>query len=337
MKPTLHEALQIDIKRINREIENIVKYDKDVPRTSVLSHSVLQLIRSGGKRLRPLLVIVGSRFGTAKTGSRFGTAKTGRRQLQLAAAAEFIHAASLIHDDIIDRSDLRRGAPSLHTQTGVAEAVHIGNYMSARVVELLSDFTSDHDRFVHDLSSLATAQLCIGEYEQLQHAFDYDLTLKQYLEKTRCKTAQLMATCLRVGALSTDARPEVADALYRFGESLGMAFQIEDDILDFTATAEMIGKPAGSDLRRGQVTLPVLYALSDPVLAPRIRAIHANSSEEEIEYALQGICVGDALARSQQMRMDYLQQAMQAIELLRGHPAYGQLEVLHQYFGGKTA
>ncbi|GIP28209.1 heptaprenyl diphosphate synthase component 2 [Paenibacillus sp. J23TS9] len=328
MKPSLHEALQIDIKRINREIENIIQYDKDVPRTSVLARSVLQLIRSGGKRLRPMLVIAGSRFGSAVP---------GRRQLQLAAAAEFIHAASLIHDDIIDRSDLRRGAPSLHTQTGVAEAVHIGNYMSARVVELLAVFTSDHDRFVHDLSSLATAQLCIGEYAQLEHAYDYDLSLAQYLEKTRCKTAQLMATCLRVGALSADVQPETAGRLYRFGESLGMAFQIEDDILDFTATAESLGKPAGSDLRRGQVTLPVLYALTDPVLAPHIRAIQADSSEEQIEYVLQGIRSGDALAQSEQMRRHYLQEAKEAAEPLRGHPAYEQLEVLQRYFGGKTA
>ncbi|MDR0269201.1 polyprenyl synthetase family protein [Paenibacillus sp.] len=328
MKPSLHEALQMDIHRINREIENIVKYDKDVPRTSVLARSVLRLIRSGGKRLRPIMVIAGSRFGT--TGP-------GRRQFQLAAAAEFIHAASLIHDDIIDHSDLRRGAPSLHTQTGVTEAIHIGNYMSARVVELLSMYTSDQDRFVHDLSSLATAQLCLGEYNQLQHAYDYDLNLTQYLEKTRCKTAQLMATCLRVGALSADAKPETASMLYRFGESLGMAFQIEDDILDLTATAETLGKPAGSDLIRGQVTLPVLYALEDTALAPYIRKIHAGSAEEEIEFVLQGIRSGDALAKAEQMRKDYLQAAMQAVEPLQGHPAYGQLEVLHRYFGGLAA
>lgn len=328
MKPSLPETLQIDIHRINREIEHIVKYDKDVPRTSVLARSVLQLIRSGGKRLRPVLVIAGSRFGCAPT---------GRRQYQLAAAAEFIHAASLIHDDIIDRSDLRRGAPSLHTQTGVSAAIHIGNYMSARVVELLSGYTADHDRFVHDLSSLATAQLCLGEYEQLRHAYDYDLTLEQYLEKTRCKTAQLMATCLRTGALSADARPEMAERLYRFGEALGMAFQIEDDILDFTATAEALGKPAGSDLIRGQVTLPVLYALEDPDLAPRIRAIQPESPAEAVAYVLERIRSGDALERSEQMRRQYLQSAMQAVEPLRGHPAYGQLVVLHRYFGGKSA
>jgi heptaprenyl diphosphate synthase len=328
MKPSLHEALQMDIHRINREIENIVKYDKDVPRTSVLARSVLRLIRSGGKRLRPIMVI---------TGSRFGTASTGRRQYELAAAAEFIHAASLIHDDIIDRSDLRRGAPSLHTQTGVAEAVHIGNYMSARVVELLSMYTADEDRFVHDLSSIATVQLCLGEYNQLQHAYDYDLSLEEYLEKTRCKTAQLMATCLRVGALSTDAASETADMLYRFGESLGMAFQIEDDILDFTATAAAIGKPAGSDLRRGQVTLPVLFALEDAALAPYIRNIHSGVAEEEIEYVLRGIRSGGALAKAEKMREDYLQEAMNAVSPLLSHPAFGQLEVLHRYFGGRAA
>lgn len=328
MKPSLPEALQIDLRRINRDIENIIRYDKDVPRTSVLARSVLQLIRSGGKRLRPVLVIAGSRFGSAEP---------GRRSYQLAAAAEFIHAASLIHDDIIDRSELRRGAPSLHTQTGVTAAVHIGNYMSARVVELLSGYTSDHERFVHDLSALATAQLCLGEYEQLQHAYDYDLSLEQYLEKTRRKTAQLMAACLRVGALSADARPETAAMLYRFGEALGMAFQIEDDILDYSATAEALGKPAGSDLARGQVTLPVLYALEDPDLAPCIRSIQPGSPAADIDAVLAAIRRGDALERSELMRRQYLREALLAVEPLRSHPAYGQLEVLHRYFGGKTA
>lgn len=146
----LHEALNIDINEINREIVNLVARDKDVPKKSQLGQSVLELINSGGKRLRPLMVIVGSRFGRKDT---------GRRALQLAAAAEFIHVASLIHDDIIDDSELRRGKPALHTKTGSLSAVHIGNYMSARVIELLSKYTGDKNKYVHDLSSVATAQL----------------------------------------------------------------------------------------------------------------------------------------------------------------------------------
>ncbi|AIQ44851.1 heptaprenyl diphosphate synthase [Paenibacillus sp. FSL R7-0273] len=322
----LHEALNIDLNQINREIENLVARDKDVPKKSQLAQSILELVGSGGKRLRPLMVIVGGRFGRKPD---------GRRTLQLAAAAEFIHAASLIHDDIIDDAELRRGGAALHVKTGVLSAVHIGNYMSARVIELLSKYTGDKDRYVHDLSSVATAQLCLGEYQQMEHAFDYDLTLEQYLEKSLNKTAMLMATCLRVGALSTESPDEVAQLLYRFGEALGMSFQIQDDLLDFTQSAEKLGKPAGSDLRHGQVTLPVLFALQDPALAPAIRRIGPDSSEEEVAYVLNLVTGSDALARTAEVSQSYLDQAAAIVQELSSYPAHADLQTLLQYFAGR--
>ncbi|AWV31596.1 polyprenyl synthetase family protein [Paenibacillus sp. FSL H7-0716] len=322
----LHEALNIDINEINREIVNLVARDKDVPKKSQLAQSVLELINSGGKRLRPLMVIVGSRFGRKDT---------GRRALQLAAAAEFIHAASLIHDDIIDRSELRRGVPALHIKTGTLSAVHVGNYMSARVIELLSKYTGDKNRYVHDLSSVATAQLCLGEYQQMEHAFDYEITMDQYLEKSLNKTALLMATCLRVGALSTESTEEVANLLYNFGEALGMSFQIQDDLLDFTQSADVLGKPAGSDLRHGQVTLPVLYALQDPKLSPVIRAIGPDSSDAEVAYVLTLINNSDALARAERVSQNYLDKAAAIVQQLSSYPAHADLETLLQYFADR--
>ncbi|NOU82980.1 polyprenyl synthetase family protein [Paenibacillus sp. LMG 31459] len=322
----LHEALHIDLDEINREIKNLVTRDKDVPKKSLLAQSILELTGSGGKRLRPLMVIAGSRFGRKPA---------GRRTLQLSAAAEFIHAASLIHDDIIDDAELRRGEPALHTKTGILSAVHIGNYMSARVIELLSKYSGDKNRYVHDLSSVATAQLCLGEYQQMEHAFDYNLTLEQYLEKSRNKTALLMATCLRVGALSTESTEEVADLLYNFGESLGMSFQIQDDILDFTQSADVLGKPAGSDLRHGQVTLPVLFALQDPELAPVIRQIGPSSSSEEVAHVLELVKNSDALARTEAVSQDYLSQAAAIVQQLSSFPAHADLDTLLQYFAGR--
>ncbi|MCE3198523.1 polyprenyl synthetase family protein [Paenibacillus sonchi] len=322
----LHEALNIDLDEINHEIQNIVARDKDVPKKSQLAQSILELTGSGGKRLRPLMVIVGSRFGRKPS---------TRRTLQLSAAAEFIHAASLIHDDIIDDAELRRGVPALHTKTGVLSAVHIGNYMSARVIELLSKYTGDKNRYVHDLSSVATAQLCLGEYQQMEHAYDYNLTFDEYLEKSRNKTAMLMATCLRVGALSAESPEEVAGLLYNFGEALGISFQIQDDLLDFTQSADVLGKPAGSDLRNGQVTLPVLFALQDPELAPVIRTIGPASSEEEVAHVLALINRSDALARTEEVSQDYLGQAAAIIQRLSSYPAHADLETLLQYFAGR--
>lgn len=319
----LHEALSIDMNRVNREIENIVKFDPDLPRSSIVAKSVLDLIRSGGKRLRPIMVLVGARFGPKPL---------GRKQWQLAAAAEFIHAASLIHDDVIDRSDLRRGKPAMHLKTGVSQAVHIGNYMSLRIVELLSQYSSDQERYVHDLSSLASTQLCIGEYQQMSHAFDYDQTLEQYVEKSRNKTAQLMATCLRTGALSSGCDTQTADLLYEFGECLGLHFQIQDDLMDFTKDAETLGKPAGSDLRHGQVTLPVMYALQDPALSEMIRSIGPDSSEADIQQALEAIRRSGALEKTAQFSHSFLERAEAIIQQLSRFPAHQDLGVLLQYF-----
>lgn len=325
MNKKLHEALNINLNEVNREIENLVLRDKDVPRQSQLAQSLLSLIRSGGKRLRPIMVIVGSRFGSKPQ---------ARRTLQLAAAAEFIHAASLIHDDIIDNSELRRGEPALHLKTGVPQAVHIGNYMSARVIELLSKHVHDRnrDRYVHDLSAIATAQLCLGEYQQLEHAYDYEVTLETYLEKSRNKTALLMATCLKAGALSSECKEDVANRLYAFGEALGMSFQIQDDLLDFTQSEQELGKPAGSDLRHGQVTLPVLFALRDPELSPLIRAIGPASGEAQIAQALEAITASSALEQAEEVSRGYLEQAARIAQELSAYPAAADLQTLIRYF-----
>ncbi|WP_334074765.1 MULTISPECIES: polyprenyl synthetase family protein [Paenibacillus] len=330
MKPqlTLDEALDISLRSVDREIENMVKYDKDVPRSSDLGKSIVELVRSGGKRVRPLMVIVGSRFGPSPD---------GRKVWRLAAAAEFIHAASLIHDDIIDDSPVRRGQKAMHIKLGVNGALHVGNYMSARVIELLSVYSAERERYVYDLSSLATTQLCLGEYQQLTHLFDYDITIEEYLEKSRNKTAQLMAACLKIGAQSAGAEEKTADLLYSFGEKLGMAFQIKDDILDFTQSAEKLGKPAGSDLRKGQVTLPVLFALRNKRLASAIRTVGPETPAEVTDAVIAAIQQSDALEKSERLNRQYLDEAEAIINRLKPFPAYRDLQTLLWYFGGRES
>ncbi|WP_019635257.1 polyprenyl synthetase family protein [Paenibacillus fonticola] len=322
----LNEQLGISLRAVDKEIENMVKFDKDVPRSSELARSILELIRSGGKRVRPLMVIVGSRFGSAPD---------ERKAWRLAAAAEFIHAASLIHDDVIDDSPVRRGDTAMHIKLGINRAIHVGNYMSARVIELISAYSADRERYAYDLSSLVTTQLCLGEYQQLSHLFDYDVTIEQYLEKSKNKTAQLMAACLRIGALSAAADEETADLLYSFGEKLGMSFQIRDDILDFTQSSAKLGKPAGSDLRSGQVTLPVLFALQDEELALRIRSIGAHTPAEYTSEVIDAIQSSGALQQTEALSQQYLDEAQQIIDRLSGYPAHRDLQALLSFFGGR--
>ncbi|MGG4555529.1 polyprenyl synthetase family protein [Paenibacillus humicus] len=322
----LHEQLGISLRAVDKEIENMVKFDKDVPRSSELARSILELIRSGGKRVRPLMVIAGSRFGHSPD---------ERKTWRLAAAAEFIHAASLIHDDIIDDSPVRRGDTAMHIKLGISRAIHVGNYMSARVIELISAYSAEREHYAYDLSSLVTTQLCLGEYQQLSHLFDYDVTIEQYLEKSKNKTAQLMAACLRIGALSAGADEETAGLLYSFGEKLGMSFQIRDDILDFTQSSAKLGKPAGSDLRSGQVTLPVLFALQDEGLAPRIRSIGAHTPAEYTNEVIAAIQSCGALQQTEALSQQYLDEAQQIIDQLSSYPAHRDLQALLSFFGGR--
>ncbi|ANS76826.1 heptaprenyl diphosphate synthase [Paenibacillus yonginensis] len=323
----LNEALQIHLPSVDREIVNIVKHDPDVSRSSVVAEAITSLIASGGKRLRPLMVIVGSRFGPSSDKKKIW---------RLAAAAEFIHAASLIHDDMLDNSPLRRGRPATHTQTGIYPAVHIGSYMSARVVELIAEYSADRKRYVFDLSSVATSKLCLGEYQQLKHAYDYDLTLDQYLEKSRNKTSLLMAACLRIGAQAAGADEAAAGKLYEFGDKLGLSFQIRDDLLDFTGTEEQLGKPAGSDLRSGQVTLPVLFALEDAELAPRIRRIGPETPQSEVEGVVAAIKSSGSLERAEAYSVRLLEEARQIAAGLESFEAQRDLFTLLDYFGCRS-
>lgn len=321
----LSEALRIDLDRLDQEMIDLVKYDRDLPVFSIIKKSIIELIRSGGKRLRPMMVIVGSRFGSEDAANSPDIA-------QLAAAAEFIHAASLIHDDIIDRSDLRRNAPTLHVKTDVNTAAHIANYMMARVTEIILSRTEHRERYMNDFMAAMPTRLVLGEYQQLNHRFDFDVPLATYLEKTNNKTALLMATCLQVGAKAAGAEDGVCKKLYAFGEAIGMAFQIRDDIFDFVQPESSLGKPAGADLMNGQITLPVIYALEDPELGARIRTLHEGSSAEQFQEAVWLIRQSGAIERVVSLSDQYMEEAQRIMKELESFPAYYDLETIWKYF-----
>ncbi|WP_028593906.1 polyprenyl synthetase family protein [Paenibacillus assamensis] len=324
---SLSDQLQISMKQINRDLERIVTADPDVASRSIVRKSVLELIRSGGKRLRPIMVIIGSRFGI----------KPERTNVyQLAAVCEFIHAASLVHDDILDQADTRRGQPSLHKTTNVQTAVQVGNYMMSRVLELLSARTKDRDRNIDELASLTTTQLCLGEYQQMDNRYNFDLTLEQYWEKTRNKTAILMATSLHLGARASEADEEVAKQLYEFGDQLGMAFQVRDDVLDLQQSAEALGKPAGADLRNGQVTLPVLLAMEEPAIESHLRKLHEGAPDQLFDEAIKLIRNSGAIERALEVSHTFMQRAWDITEQLADYPAHRDLQTLWHYFEKRT-
>ncbi len=322
---TMHEQLRIDLQEIDAALREVIESDSELPRPSAIYDGILRLIAAGGKRLRPILVIVGSRFG-----------KPGREEQvrRTAALLEYMHMASLVHDDVIDNSELRRGRPTLHTTTDINTAVHTANYMMARAVEWASAGGDDDEDDMLRSAQIASVvtDLCIGEYGQLRNRFNFDMTMEQYLDKTRRKTALLMAECLQAGGAAADADSETKSHLFEFGEALGMSFQIKDDILDFTATESAIGKPAGADLLSGNVTLPVLYALNNAAIAPAIRALNADSPAEELHAAIALIRQSGAIEQAAATARAYGEHALSLIAKLEPHPACADLRILADRF-----
>jgi octaprenyl-diphosphate synthase len=232
-----------DMERVNALI--IDRMQSDVPVIPALAD---HLIAAGGKRLRPVLTVAAARMAG-------GTSDGG---LKLAAAVEFVHTATLLHDDVVDTSDLRRGKVAAHLIWGAAPAVLVGDFLFARAFELMVETGS-----LRALQILAHASSVIAEGEVLQLTRSNDLALEQatYLQIIQAKTAELFAAAAESGAVSAGADEARVQALRSYGLNLGLAFQLVDDALDYEASAEALGKNSGDDFREGKVTLPLLLAV----------------------------------------------------------------------------
>ncbi len=207
------------------------------------------LIGGSAKRLRPLLTIAAARLSGAQDDSC----------LKLAAAVEFIHTATLLHDDVVDSSELRRGKVAAHLIWGAPASVLVGDFLFARAFELMVEAGS-----MQALEILARASRVIAEGEVLQLTRAHDLNLHQdmYLEIIKAKTAELFAAAAEAGAVSAGAGPEQCLALRKYGQDLGVAFQLVDDSLDYSGVSKDLGKNPGDDFREGKATLPLLLAIA---------------------------------------------------------------------------
>jgi octaprenyl-diphosphate synthase len=216
---------------------------------SVIPALADHLIRAGGKRLRPLLTVAASRMAGGR----------GEGALKLAAAVEFIHTATLLHDDVVDASQLRRGRTAAHLIWGAPPAVLVGDFLFARAFELMVE-----TGLMNALEILARASRVIAEGEVLQMSRAHDLDLDQatYLEIITAKTAALFAAAAEAGAVSAEATAGNARALRDYGRNLGLAFQLADDALDYGGATEILGKNAGDDFREGKATLPLILAIA---------------------------------------------------------------------------
>jgi len=227
------EELKSRLHSDNELVRQINKYILDMP----------------GKRLRPALVLLSARMGSYRE----------NEAIPLAAAVEIIHTATLFHDDVVDKSDLRRGQPTVNSKWGDGISIVLGDHWYSRAFSVLS-----HLKIPKILEMLLEVinRICVGELEQLKRRYDLSFTEQEYLEIVKNKTACLMSFCCRAGALIGRVPPEETESLADYGLNLGIAFQIVDDCLDFVSTEERMGKSLGSDLLEGKLTLPLIYAMS---------------------------------------------------------------------------
>ncbi len=288
-------------------------------------HPILQaaaehLFAAGGKRIRPGIVLLLSR-ALSPDGS------LSPRHRRLAEITEMIHTASLVHDDVVDEAATRRGVATVHSRFNHRVAVLAGDFLFAQASWHLANLD---DLEVVKLLSRVIMDLADGEVRQGLYRYDTGQSFETYLEKSYCKTASLIANSARAAGVLSGLPEARLDALHRFGRQLGLAFQVVDDILDFTGSDQQLGKPAASDLASGYLTAPVLYALEErPALA---RLIEREFSQEgDLEQALELVRGCEAIPRSRALAEGFAEEAHEAIQwlppseprsALRGLPAF---------------
>lgn len=264
------------------------------------------LIGSGGKRLRPALAILASKFHA-------GDADKVRT---LAVAAELIHAATLIHDDFIDKSPLRRGSPTVNSKWSGTATVLAGDYLLARAADIAASVENFR---VMRLFARMLMIICEGEIRQDFGRAQFPPSQKDYYDHIESKTAALFRACTEGGAILSEAPEDEIAALKSFGENLGIAFQIVDDILDFTADQSKLGKPIGSDLRQGTLTLPVLYFIEQDSRGARVQAAlerNGQGSAEEMDALIESIRTSPAMDAAKKRAREFGNNAQNALAIL---------------------
>lgn len=281
-----------------------------------LENAASHLLKAGGKRIRPVFVLLSGQFGN------YDREKLAR----VAIALELIHSASLVHDDVIDDAQTRRGIPTVRSEYGNRMAMYTGDFIFARALMLLSELPNPQ---IHRRLSDAIVRMTEGEIDQIRDFYRLDQDLRDYFRRINRKTAVLIEISCRLGALTAETVPAIANTLGRFGHFLGMAFQIVDDILDFTSSEEKLGKPVGADLMQGNITLPVLYALHTPEYGQTIRKlVSADMTRSEANEAIALIKKSGGIEYSKKIADLYLKKCLRELSKMPKGQARDSLEAI---------
>jgi heptaprenyl diphosphate synthase len=311
----MYSFLNSDLDIIEKALEEAVYAD-----TALLRQASLHLLQAGGKRIRPLFVLLAAKFGDYDID----------KVKKVAVSLELIHAASLIHDDVIDDADVRRGKLTVQAKWDNRVAMYTGDYIFARSLELMTEIENPQ---AHKILANTMVELCIGEIEQIKDKYRFDQDLKNYLRRIKRKTALLISASCQLGAIASDVDESIHKKLSLFGYYVGMSYQIIDDILDFTGTEKELGKPAGGDLLQGNITLPVLFAMEDEKIKAEIVKVNEAMSRKDINSIITLIKQSGAIERSLILSDCYLEKALGILSELPQNKANKTLQNIAKYVG----
>jgi heptaprenyl diphosphate synthase len=318
----IYTSMKSDIAYIEDELEKTVRTEH-----ALLSQTSLHLLKAGGKRIRPVFVLLSGQFGHYSL----------ERLKHVAVSLELIHMASLVHDDVIDDADTRRGQLTVKSKWDNRIAMYTGDYIFAKSLSVL---TVLEDPQLHRILSNAIVQVCIGEMEQIRFFFNYEQSIRDYLLRIRRKTALLFAISCQMGAIAAGSSQLDANALYAFGYNVGMAFQIRDDILDICGTEKEIGKPPGSDIRQGNITLPFILALRDRQLRDRmigyIQEVQHAPNEADTSILLNMVRKSAGIKQATQLSESYINKAIKALRRLPENTARRSLVEIARFVGNRS-
>ena len=306
----LKEKILIQVKDDLAQIETALSNNLD-PYLDLVSKVARHILFGGGKRLRPLLMVLSARI----------CGYQGNDDISFSTVFEYLHAATLLHDDLVDEASLRRGRPVAHSIWGNPTAVLVGDFLLARSLTLAAK--TNRPNIIGIIAGI-TENMSQGEIEQLWLKGNLDITEAEYLEVILRKTAVLFQGACRSGAILADAPENEENALSEYGRHLGLAFQMADDLLDYIADTKSLGKAVGADLKEGKLTLPVIYSLKGAIAADRekIRRIIQNSdfSVNEFEMLVKMLYQYGGIDYTRREAVRHVEKAKEAISIFTPSP-----------------
>lgn len=290
----------------------------------LLDQASTHLVKAGGKRLRPAFALLSAKLFKESL----------EEVIPLAVALELIHMATLVHDDVIDNSNLRRGIETVKSGWGNRVSIYAGNYVFARSLSLAALYKRSD---IIEVLADASMRICEGEIRQMFSCYDVNQGLKDYMRRIERKTALLISVSCQLGGMVINAGADEIRALKRYGYYLGMAFQVTDDILDFVATEEVLGKPVGSDVRQGVITLPALYAMKYDPRGEELKIL-LSSPETCISRAADIIDIvteSDGIDYAYQVSLKFTELARRQLRTLPDSPVKQAMDDIAGFISGR--